>query len=282
MKNKDMEIFNGISKHGFYKIKYILSQFKNNYDNYRWYYYQFTNHIIPFFYRVKNNGIHIMEQDWDNLIILDACRFESFEKAISCFNSKGDLNKIISRGCTTVEFIKENFSHTKFLDTIYVTANPYLTLMVRKNFYKIVNLWRDGWDEELNTVHPEEVTKRAIEIHKMYPEKRLIIHYMQPHSPYIGSYRMDGDTLQVALKNGKDEAMKAYTSNLMLVLAYVDKLVKELNGKTVVTSDHGEAFGERIFNIIPIYGHPKLRMPILVEVPYFIVRNETDEKSRDS
>ena len=38
---------------------------------------------------VGNKGVHIMREDWDNLIILDACRYDMFEKVNSI---KGIIN----------------------------------------------------------------------------------------------------------------------------------------------------------------------------------------------
>jgi len=60
---------------------------------------------------------------------------------------------------------------------------------------------------------------------------------------------------------------KAYEDNLKLVLEEVKKLVKNLEGKIVVTSNHGECFGEKF-----IIEHPTgIYIKELVEVPWLIV-----------
>ena len=258
---------------GFSKLKYYLSQLKINWNDWRWYYFQFTNHILPLLHRKRSNGIYIMEQKWDNLIILDACRYDVFKKHIGYLEAQGELKKVASRGSSTVEFLKENFLGRRFPDTVYVTANPYVSIMLKDAFYKVIDVWLEGWDDALGTVPPDIVTAMAIEAKELYPDKRLIVHYMQPHSPFIGEYRVEGNFWQVALKYGAKVAMKAYESNLKLVLSYVKYLIRVLNGKTVITSDHGNACGERVtFLRIPIYGHPTgIHIPALIEVPWFIV-----------
>jgi len=258
------------------KLKYFLIQIKNNWKDWTWWYYEFTNTILPIFYRFrKNNGIYIMDQKWDNLIILDACRYDIFEKTIKKRKIKGELKKVISRGSTTVDFLKENFKDKKFLDTIYVTANPYV-YFIKNSFYKTIDLWYDLWDEKLNTVHPKIVNEEVLKIKKKYPNKKLIIHYMQPHCPFIGEYKKKGFFWQVALKEGRKETMKAYTSNLEFVLSYVEDLIKELNSITIITADHGNACGEgATFLRIPIYSHPKgMPIPSLIEVPWFVIDNK--------
>jgi len=72
------------------------------------------------------------------------------------------------------------------------------------------------------------------------------------------------------------EIMKAYIANLPSVLYYAKKLTEILPGKIVVTSDHGEAFGEASSKLAPIrvYGHPsRIHISSLTQVPYLMVEN---------
>jgi len=73
------------------------------------------------------------------------------------------------------------------------------------------------------------------------------------------------------------EVIKAYIANLLSVLYYVKKLTEVLPGKIVITSDHGEAFGEPLNKLalsLRVYGHPsRIRIPSLTLVPYLIVEN---------
>lgn len=259
---------------------YAFGQLKKNWRDWRWYYFQFTNHILPKYFSIKNyfksstNSVSIVEEDWDNLVILDACRYDVFKEKYKKYNLHGNLEKYVSKGSSTVEFLIKNFEGGKFPDIIYITANPYVYTIIGNLFYKTVHLWRDNWDSEKGTVMPEQVVEKTLEIQERYPRKRLIIHFMQPHSPYVGKYKREGNFWQLALKEGKEEAMRAYRSNLDLVLPHVEHLVNKLRGKTVVTADHGEACGEEAATPlkIPIYGHPNgVHIPVLLEVPWLVV-----------
>jgi hypothetical protein len=224
-----------------------------------------------------------MNRSWDNLIILDACRYDvfkyKFEKETTFFkNYKFSLEKVYSRGSSTPEFLLENFAGGRYEDVIYITANPYVyTLLPRNTFFKVIHLWKTNWDKSLGTVHPEIVAKEALRIHYTYPSKKLIIHFMQPHPPFIGKYKKSGSSFySIALKKGLVEFIKAYLSNLDLVFFYLKLLIEKLNGIIVVTSDHGEAWGESASPfIIPIYGHPRsIRIPSIREVPWLTIYKE--------
>lgn len=75
-----------------------------------------------------------------------------------------------------------------------ISANPYINsktevkgFNARKHFYKIIDVWDSGWNDELGTVPPENVNRIALNIIKQFAhvQKRFIIHYLQPHFPYI-------------------------------------------------------------------------------------------------
>ncbi|MFH1785861.1 MAG: hypothetical protein ABH842_05520 [Candidatus Micrarchaeota archaeon] len=77
----------------------------------------------------------------------------------------------------------------------------------------------------------------------------------------------------------KKEFLKEYNANLILVLNEVKGLNEHLPGKTIITSDHGEACGERDPVLkIPVYGHPShSKLPVLIEIPWFIVDNKNSK-----
>jgi len=261
-------------------LKYIIEQFSKGHRDWKWYYFQFTNQILPKYYSSKsNNGIYVWKYKWDNLIILDACRYDFFQNMMEPCEILGKLEKRISRGSSTYDFLLENFSRGNFSDIVYVTGNPYVDYLVKNAFYKTVSVWKDSWDEVLGTVLPDQIVKSAIKSKLTWPSKRVIVHFMQPHSPFVGSYRKEGNFWQIALEEGLNEAVKAYKSNLEYVLPYVKRLLRVLPGVTVVTSDHGEAMGERATPLrIPIYGHPKcVRISPLIEVPWLITKNTNVE-----
>jgi hypothetical protein len=68
----------------------------------------------------------------------------------------------------------------------------------------------------------------------------------------------------------RDDLWRAYGDNLRLVLDAVEDLLADVEGRVVLTSDHGNMLGERTFPLpLRVYGHPKgIRNRELVEVPW--------------
>ncbi|RLF49630.1 MAG: hypothetical protein DRN20_01615 [Thermoplasmata archaeon] len=138
---------------------------------------------------------YVMEENWDFLIVLDACRYDYFNKFYRDFFNSGTLQKAISPGRETVEWCVKNFTEY-YHDVIYISPIPFINSMkavkyrgfyfdAKKHFYRVVDLWKHGWDNTLQTVRPEAVNTAALTLLKLHPNKRLIIHYMQPHAPYL-------------------------------------------------------------------------------------------------
>lgn len=246
--------------------------------------------------RDDGDCVDVMDRDWDNCYILDACRMDLFEEANYL---AGDLQTVTSCASNTQGFLHANFQGRTFHDTVYVTANPNVYSLDEQIFHATKTLYRDEWDEEVMTVPPETVAEAAREAHAEYPNKRLLVHFMQPHTPFIGDlgkelpqkHHRPGESadpdedvrwiwgnLQYGLFD-LDEARvwDAYRENLELALAAVEPLLEDVPGKSVVTSDHGNLVGERMRPIpVRMYGHPEgLRSPALVEVPWLEVDGET-------
>lgn len=240
-------------------------------------------------------GVNVMQQDWDNLIILDGCRYDTFEDLSTI---SGELTSVVSRGSSTPEFIHRTFrtSTERHDDTVYVSANPQFDRhSVQESFHTYIPAWESEWDDELNTVPPEALADKAAEVAEEFPEKRVVAHFIQPHYPFIGPTGQQirhrtvhgggvvDDPSEVErsvwerLEDGdlsKEVVQKAYRENLELTLPHVRQLIEQLGGKTVLTSDHGNSFGR-----YGVYGHPsKYFLKDLVEVPWL----ETGDGSRRS
>jgi len=259
-----------------FTLSYAFNAFEKSWKDWRWYYFQFTNLIVSKYFTFKsNNGTYLLNENWDNLIILDACRYDVFEEKYKNLKVRGILEKRISRGSATREFLIENFKDRYCSNIVYITTNPFVYTALNDPFFKTIHLWKSHWDNKTGTVLPEQVVKKAIEVYKLYPDKKLIIHFMQPHCPFIGKYKKEGNFWQIALSEGKEEVMKLYKANLDSVLPYVEYLLTKFEGKTIVTADHGEACGEGATPLrVPIYGHPMgVHIPALIEVPWFVVDN---------
>ncbi|MFB6224893.1 MAG: hypothetical protein ABEI13_00370 [Candidatus Paceibacteria bacterium] len=256
----------------------------------RWIKKRFLHYYNVFIGEPKERSVCVMEKDWDNLIILDACRADLFEETID-LGIFDEYMRVESLGSATPEWVNENFAVGEFKDTIYISANPYVTKYANDSFYKLVEVWKDHFNEEQGTVLPEDVKKISVDAFE--DDKRMIIHFMQPHYPFIETQtRSKGwdpaeileedersDTVWNALKNGKldrDDFWGYYKKNLSVVFPYALTLSKELSGKTVITSDHGNLIGERIWPIpLRMYEHPQgLRHPSLISVPWAVLKDD--------
>jgi hypothetical protein len=266
---------------------YSLSDLKTALDNPEWFARE-ANRLWAHRLNLRDHnpeGIDVFVADWDNLVALDACRYDEFERACDL---PGDLTKVRSRGATSSEFIRGNFTGRTLHDVVYVSANvyyPYLRDEIDAEVHAFIGLHKDDKRNAGDglTTHPETVTEHALTAHEQYPNKRLMVHYLQPHQPYIGPYgreRFDAgrgliDTVKQS-NPSREELLRAYRENLDLVLEEVEVLLAELPGKTVVTADHGEMLGERM-RPIPVtdYGHHAgVYIDELLDVPWFVSEND--------
>lgn len=244
----------------------------------------------------RNKGEYVLDRDWDNLIILDACRYDAFVKVASEHGIR-NVSYIISRGSCTFEFLQENFEGRDCRDIVYVTANPYVSLLLKDTVYKIIPVWDFGWNDKLKTVLPDIVYREALKAKQKYPDKRLIVHFMQPHEPYLDLYKYNvpitgfemarkeveagvmfrwmDKCIWEFVREGKFDrgiAIEAYYNNVRLVFPYALNLAKILPGKSVITADHGEGFGERVALFARVWGHPaRVYTPVLTKVPWYEV-----------
>jgi len=243
-------------------------------------------------------SIDVMDADWDNLIILDACRYDSFEGQ---HDFDEPLNRVVSPGKMSWEFMQETFLDEQFHDTIYITSNPFATRFPEDTFFKTRYLI-DEWDDEIGTIHPEDVIAAAKEANEEHPDKRLIVHFMQPHRPYLGSmaerlrervdligYRNEGNGVQIwgAVKEGEvtpEEVRTAYAESLDIVLDEVEGFLEDIDGKSVITADHGEMLGERVFPFTSrVWGHSEgFSTPTLREVPWMEIEAENRREITES
>lgn len=223
------------------------------------------------------DGERVMDREWDNLIVLDACRYDTFSEVNPL---DGELEKIQSVGTSTPQWLKRNFTD-QYDDVVYISANPYVSKIAtdgyfdaEDHFHHVEHVWDTGWSEEGNTVPPENLNDAVREMLDDYPDKRFIIHYMQPHEPFLGDTRVNVEGEDWTARRWKQwhhpDIEQAYRENLELVLAAVDDIVDELDGRTVITSDHGEVLDGK-YSLI---NHPKdVFIPDLQDVPWFVVRD---------
>lgn len=145
-------------------------------------------------YKVEDKGeIDLMGESWDYLIVLDACRYDYFEKLFPHY-LRGKLRFAVSPASDTRDWIEKTFGG-RYDGVVYISANPHINSAgvdianigfdPREHFSEIVDVWDFGWNDELGTVPPEEVNDAAVAARLIHRDKRLIIHYLQPHAPYL-------------------------------------------------------------------------------------------------
>ena len=133
----------------------------------------------------------IKNENWDYLIVLDACRYDTFEKVYRDYLD-GELSKGISSCISTPGWLEGHFRDGDYRDVVYISGNPHINsrktgegFNVRKCFHKVVDVWNFGWDNKLGTVHPREINNAFMKEFKRFPNRRYVLHYLQPHAPFL-------------------------------------------------------------------------------------------------
>lgn len=261
----------------------------------------------------KPMGINVLDKKWDILLILDACRVDAIRQVSDEYEFIKDISYIWSVGSTSHEWLANTFTQNR-LDVInstsYITGNGYSKMTFTDREYPpsggsapigrpdwkvaeaqdldhVEYVWEWGHDDKLGNVPPRTITDVSISYGRTHDFDRLIVHYVQPHAPYLhGPLIEDRQPTSVEakpmqnLRNGnvsKEEVWNLYLDNLRLVLNEVEILLDNIDGdKVVITSDHGEAFGELGF-----YDHPDGCVhPVVKKVPW-IETKAVDKSSHD-
>lgn len=213
-------------------------------------------------------GTNVYEREWDLLIVLDACRVDLLRSVADEYDFLGDIERVESVGSMSKEWMAKTFTDEyadEVAETAYVTSNVFSDRMLDADrFGTLEEVWRDGWDQEADTVLPRTMTDRAIRTAREDDPDRLIVHYVQPHHPFVGldaGFDADpfgpalSDTVVDALRKGKvgrETFWEAYQDNLRLALDDVELLLSNADADRVaITADHGDALGEW-----GIYDHP--------------------------
>jgi hypothetical protein len=118
-----------------------------------------------------------------------------FSQCYKEFFPTAKLEKALSPACWTREWAIKTFT-SKHEDIIYISGNPNInsymkmtdggfTFDSKKHFSKIIDVWDFGWSDKLGTIPPSNINKSFHKWYLKYPKKRFILHYNQPHGPWI-------------------------------------------------------------------------------------------------
>lgn len=147
--------------------------------------------------RFASPGKSTYDAEWDLLIVLDACRYDLFADLVADPNTEFDF---IDRGTLTttrsVESVTRLWMRRTFDPTVdgvaqthYVVGNPWSSQELDEAWFASLDaVWEDAWDDDSGTLRPDTVTDRALAASRSVDFEtgdRLLVHYMQPHCPFI-------------------------------------------------------------------------------------------------
>ncbi|HET7325006.1 MAG TPA: hypothetical protein VFJ06_11805 [Halococcus sp.] len=244
---------------------------------------------------IGNPGRPIYEPNWDVLVILDACRADLMEEIADEYSFVTDIGRFRSRGSKTPDWMARNFTADyaeEMAQTAYIAGNPFSRRLDGAEFAVLDEVWQYAWDESVRTIPARPVTDRAIDTWRRrdeYGAEQMIIHYMQPHGPFVAAPELGGDltkaeefgrgrgTLwdQAGYTIPRERVWWAYRENLRHVLDDLEVLLENLDAdRVVISADHGNAVGE-----FGMWGHPDdVLLPCLRQVPW-VETSATDEQT---
>lgn len=233
----------------------------------------------------------LVSTDWDILIVLDACRYDTLNQYTSL------AQPTESPASSTPEWIDTMDTHGIFDNTTIVTGNPQYKLNNPTTQNQLVGLWDSYWHRELNTALPE-IHFETAHNYIYATDNPVVIHLVQPHWPYLvraGDHWIHAldtqgvrpvvESAQVAMESGMfdmREVYAAYQASVQSIWTTVLERVGEYvtdGYSVVVTSDHGECFGR-----VRDYGffeHPsRCHIKPLTRVPFvsFLPASQTSEE----
>jgi len=227
-------------------------------------------------------GMNIYDRDWDVLLVLDACRYDLFTEFAPehpVFEAFDGVEPVYSCASATPVWLSRTFDRAppeEVADTHYVSCTGFSTRVEDAGLDEITEVWRYAVDHEYGITRPEALTDAAIDTIRDGNSGRYIVHYVQPHAPFLhcpGKYNSTGGDetgtqyVWKGLKRGefdRDEVWADYGRNVLTVLDEVQTIIDNVSGTVVITSDHGNALGE-----FGIYGHPRYcALPSLRKVPW--------------
>ena len=227
------------------------------------------------------------ESDLATLVLFDSQRYDFFEEMYQEY-FEGALTKTWNGGATwTLPWFVKHCQGR--LDGTLYSANPafsggrgYMTKWFdelkayepRKHFKRIIK-WQDiGFDYKIGTATPKTVNKAVLGD----PDGKMLVHYMQPHVPFVGNpplpWTTGGNLVEKTrgkLARGEitmEKLREAYRGNMRLAFEGAVELAGKLDGRICITTDHGEVLGEEGYFY---HGRQYPELPCLCHVPWFEV-----------
>ncbi len=249
----------------------------------------------------------VYDREWDVLVILDACRVDLFAEVADEYEwlpdgETVDQTAVDSVAGSSSEWMERTFGAADadtLANTAYITGNPFSSQQLDgEDFALLDETWRYAWDDDAGSIRPEPLVDRAIQVGREDDHDRLIVHLMQPHAPFLGhneihaGFRPDywgspdavrdedqqGLDVWHRIRRGeleRETVWRAYRENLRIALESVARLRRNIDGRLVLTADHGNALGE-----YGVWGHPDVPVEGIRSVPWVSVE-ATDRQTSE-
>ncbi|MFB6195793.1 MAG: hydrolase [Haloplanus sp.] len=238
-----------------------------------------------------NVGENVLDREWDVLVVADGCRYDLMAETAPEYPFLSEPEPFTSIAGGSLSWMRRTFTATRDLsDVAYVTANPFSSRALGGVDFAVMDeVWRYAWDDAAGTVRAADVTDAAIETLRGRDVDRAIVHYMQPHHPFVPQQLAAGinrenptehdTTVWEKLRDGdveRETVWDAYRANLKYVLDSIADLRENVDApRMAITADHGNALGEW-----GIYGHGDYPIGALRTVPW-CTTTASDERTID-
>jgi len=217
----------------------------------------------------------LADLDCEVVCVFDACRWDAFEEVCA------PAEPAASPGPHTAAWVLDLWCDSDYdwSDVTYISANPMTTHVLELDHipdaviqdhvgdYVPAYEMDDLFSEHIQVVVPDRLTEYATTC-----EPPMVVHYVQPHTPFISpllsvslSFNVnDTVALDVSTERGQDPVYRlwreghvstellrsAYRQNLALVWRESERLREEFD-RVVTTADHGELLGPDSFGHAP-------------------------------
>jgi len=239
--------------------------------------------------------------DWDLLIILDACRYDTLAEIADT----AAVERAVSPTTDTAAFLKHARERGSFDGTTYVSANPQTAKHPPGEEINHVAVFETDWDERLQTVRAQDIYD--VVTSPLNNGDRVVAHTIQPHYPHVCA--IDGivrpvpnglhpaafefpteepTKMQRILATGAvdfDRARRSYraaTSHAWDLASRTGARLAEEGYTVAITADHGELFGEWGFVEHPV----DVQVTPLLAVPWVEISptsmDEAEETAKEN
>ena len=249
-------------------------------------------------------GTNIYDREWDLLIILDACRIDALREVASEYDFLGPISSHMSQGSSSPEFMAANFTReyiNEVQETAYISGNAHSEFVFENrrfpekqkeayfsatdwktvhgsDFGLLDHVWRYTERMDAGPCDPANLIDRAVRVGREDDFDRTIVHFHQPHAPYVSHPSRKGreptevekDPFKAAREGRKEEVWEAYLNEIRYILDQLPTLLENFDAeRAVISADHGELFGKYLYSHPSGLLHPKLRW-----VPWAYVSTE--------